>query len=386
MSRVYRRQDRKDAYYWIEFRDERGAKRRERISPNRRHAEEILNRRLTEVAERKYLSRRETGRLRFSEFAKDYIDKIVPTLRWADQAARIVGYWMAYFGDRRLAEITAAEIEQYRVQRLSRPKRTKSKVPQIQPSTVNREIAVLKRMFNIARSWELIENNPVTKLRMLPERNRRLRYLSEDEARRLVAVAVPHLRPLLIVALNTGARRGELFGLRWCDVDLDARVLSFVSTKNNRRRDIVVNTAVCDTLRRLPRKGEFVFSPAGTRISSVVHAFQTALKRAGIENFRFHDLRHTFASHAVMSGMDIPTLQQILGHATPTMTMRYSHLTPAHAMKAVERVDLGRQKGGDAVRDRSNTYAVSDRLNRVRRAEPDGRRALSLVQVGQNHQ
>ena len=373
MAQVYRRRDRKDAHFWIEFIDERGARRRERVSPNRRHAEEVLARRVTQVAERKFLPRRESGRIRFSDLAQDYLDKVVPTLRWADQAGRIVGYWMSHFGDRRLADITAADVEAYRVQRLKQTKGDPRRGKFIRPSTVNREVAVLKRLFNIGRQWDLIETNVVTKLRMLPERNARLRYLTLEEARRLVNVAAPHLRPLLIVAMNTGGRRGELFGLRWQDVDLKARTISFIDTKNGRRRDIPVNEAVCETLRRLPRKGEFVFSHAGARLSSVAHAFATACKRAGIQDFRFHDLRHTFASHAAMSGIDIPTLQQLLGHKTAVMTSRYAHLAPSHVMRAVERLDLGRPDN-DELRERGNVYRLERRgsLARSRAARVGG--------------
>lgn len=358
MARVFKRRDRHDAFFWIEFIDEDGRKRRERISPNKRHAEEVLNKRLTEVAERKFLTNRESGRLKFKDFAQDYLDRVVPTLRWADQAARIVGYWVDYFGDKRMAEVTAAEIERYRVDRLKEFKGDPKLKKHIRPATVNREVAVLKRMFNVARQWDVIESNPVTKLRMLPERNARLRYLTIEEAQRLVEAAVPHLRPLLIVGLNTGGRRGELFGLRWQDVDLRARVISFIDTKNGRRRDIPVNAAVCDTLRALPRRGEFVFSHSGGKLASVVHAFKTACKRAGITDFRFHDLRHTFASHAAMSGIDIPTLQQLLGHRTPVMTARYSHLAPSHVMRAVERLDLGRPPRGGSVGEAQDAYQV----------------------------
>src|SRR5207247_1466297 len=93
------------------------------------------------------------------------------------------------------------------------------------------------------------------------------------------------------------------------------------------------------------------FSVTGTKLSSVVHAFQTACKKAGITDFRFHDLRHTFASHAMMNGIDIGTLQQLLGHSSPTMTMRYSHLAPEHTMRAVEKVKLGKPSGAGEVRE-----------------------------------
>src|SRR6185503_6659188 len=135
------------------------------------------------VAERKFLVRRESGRLKFKDFAEEYIQKVVPTLRWADQAERIARKWVSYFGDRRLSEISADQIEAYRVKR-SRQPRIPGSSRLTKPATINRETQVLKRMFNIARQWGLIEGNPVTRLRMLPERNRRLRYLTAEECER----------------------------------------------------------------------------------------------------------------------------------------------------------------------------------------------------------
>jgi len=355
MAHVFKRKDREDLYYWIQFRDENGGRHRERISPSKRHAEEVLAKRLTEVAERKFLVRRESGRLKFKDFAEEYIAKVVPNLRWADQAARIVRYWVAYFGDKKLSEITPEQIEAYRAKRRLAPRIPGSK-KLIKPATINRETAVLKRMFNIARKWRLVENNPVTLVDMLAERNRRQRYLTTEEAERLVDCAVPHLRPLLVVALNTGARRGELFGLKWRDVNLSAKVMSFTDTKNGKRRDIRINETVCETLRGMKRSGDYVFTATGGKLSSVVHGFKTACKKAGIEDFRFHDLRHTFASHAMMSGVDIGTLQQLLGHSSPTMTMRYSHLAPEHTMRAVEKISLARRRDSGEVRERISRF------------------------------
>ena len=122
---------------------------------------------------------------------------------------------------------------------------------------------------------------------------------------------------------------------------IGAGILAFVDTKNGQRRDIPMNDVVRSTLKRLPRRGEYVFTYKGEGMVSVGPAFKRALKAAGIEDFRFHDLRHTFASHAAMAGIDIRTLQQLLGHKSLQMTMRYAHLAPDHAMRAVQRVKLG---------------------------------------------
>ena len=178
---------------------------------------------------------------------------------------------------------------------------------------------------------------------MLPENNRRLRYLSKEECDRLVKACAPHLRPVVITALNTGMRRGEILGLTWDRVDLQNSLILLDITKNGERREIPINSTLRETfkglVRRLDNPHVFYDPATGKRLQDVKRSFSTALRRAKILDFHFHDLRHTFASHAVMAGVDLTTLKELLGHKTLTMTLRYSHLAPGHKVAAVELLD-----------------------------------------------
>jgi len=248
------------------------------------------------------------------------------------------------------------------------------------PATVNRRLATLKHMFTKAVEWEMVEEEILKKVRrvkLLPENNRRLRYLSKVECQALVDACAPHLRPIVVTALNTGMRKEEILSLEWDrNIDLKHGFILLEKTKNGERREIPINNTLRKTLQGLVRhlKSPYVFTDrAGNRFRDIKHSFTSAIKKAevekcpechheaqtgeeqepgqcpecgtrmerrkGIKDFRFHDLRHTFASHLVMAGVDITTVKELLGHKTLAMTLRYAHLAPAHKAKAVEILD-----------------------------------------------
>lgn len=150
----------------------------------------------------------------------------------------------------------------------------------------------------------------VRDIEFLPENNRRLRYLSSEECQALVEACAPHLKPIVITALNTGMRLGEILGLKLEQVDLKHGFILLHRTKNNERREIPINPTLRGTLEAIPHgpESEYVFTDRNGRpYKSVNNSFPSACKRVGIQDFRFHDLRHTFASHLVMAGVDIAT-------------------------------------------------------------------------------
>jgi len=247
-------------------------------------------------------------------------------------------------------------------------------------STINRHIGTLKHMFTKAVEWEMVEEEVLKKVRrvkLLPENNRRLRYLTREECEALLNVCVIHLRPIVLTALNTGMRKEEILSLEWeKNVDLKHGFILLDITKNGERREVPINNTLRETLQSLVRhiKSPYVFTDVtGRRFKDIKKSFATALKevtidrctecnfegqkgedkepgqcpecggkmvrRKGLKDFRFHDLRHTFASHLVMAGVDITTVKELLGHKTLTMTLRYAHLAPAHKLRAVEILD-----------------------------------------------
>jgi len=187
-----------------------------------------------------------------------------------------------------------------------------------------------------------------------------VRYLTDDEEAKLrVRVGEDHW-PVVELALNTGLRRAELFGLRWGNVDFKTNVLTIPRAKAGRARRVPMNSRVRDLLRALPSrlKGDWVFPQRqrrdGTGFSELHEPrFHSCGERRRDQDFRWHDLRHTFASRLVMKGVDIRTVQELLGHADIRMTLRYSHLSPAHLLDAVEKLAEKESGTGSGTSDSS---------------------------------
>ena len=152
-----------------------------------------------------------------------------------------------------------------------------------------------------------------------------------------------HLKPIVTVALHTGMHRGEILNLKWEQVDVKHGFILLEITKNGERREIPIDNTLMIMFNSMSRGLEsvYVFTDprTGEPYKSVQTSFETALKRAKIRDFRFHDLRHTFASHLVMAGVDLTSIRELLGHKSLAMTMRYAHLAPGHKRRAVNMLD-----------------------------------------------
>ena len=321
--------------WWVRYHDEHGGEHREKVGP-KGLASRVYQKRKTEVAERRFFPERIRHRdplLR--DFVDDYLARVRGTLRSYPDQARCGRLWKASLGSRTLRQVVAGDVQRYVAQRIT----------EVRPASVNREVAFLKRVFNVAIDDGLAETNPVRKVKLIKENNARVRYLTDDEEAKLRAEVREEAWPVVELALNTGLRRAELFTLKWEHVDFKANVLTIARTKSGRARRVPMNSRVRDLLRALPGrlKGEWVL-PSETGETAVDsqnfmnRVFTPALKRAGVQDFRWHDLRHTFASRLVMKGVDIRTVQELLGHADIRMTLRYSHLSPAHLLDAVEKL------------------------------------------------
>jgi len=270
--------------------------------------------------------------LKWAERQRSYKDKKL----WIKQLIEV-------FGNLDLNELKTMAIEQWQCERLKRNK----------PATVNRILATLKHMISKGVQWDMASENTLKQVRnakLLEENNRRLRFLNVDECQTLINSCAMHLKPIVITALNTGMRKSEILGLRWEQVDLRHGFILLNTSKNGERREIPINTTVEDVLNEIPHSVESVHvytDRNGAPYKEVKKSFHTALRKAGIHDFRFHDLRHTFASHLVMAGVDLTSVKELLGHKSLTMTMRYSHLSPTHKRKAVNTLDQVLNNGGE---------------------------------------
>lgn len=269
------------------------------------------------------------------------VDEAGPRLRRPVGAA--LAYWRSHLGDLRLADVTPMVIARHRDMLLGAPTRAhghKTTRPR-SAGTVRSYLSFLSAVFTIAvKDLRWCEVNPVSQVILPRASSGRTRYLTDGERSALLAACrdseAPGLYCLVLFALTTGARRGELYGLRWRDVDLMRRWAIFPTTKNGDARGVPLVSALIPHLYgQLPRSADQVFPEIMTR------AWNTALRKVGLSDFRFHDLRHSAASHLVQSGANLAEIAQLLGHKDIRMTRRYAHVHNGHTQALVDRVMEG---------------------------------------------
>ncbi len=269
----------------------------------------------------------------FNQFADMYLERVVPLMKSIRTERDPVKRWMRQFATRPLGQITRAEIEAWRRERMSK----------CRPATINRDLSRLRHMLNTAVEWELLEESPMQGIKFLRENNARTRYLSLEECQRLIASCIaPHIRVLVGVALHSGMRLGEILNLRWYDLDFASGFILVRDSKNGESRHVPMDATLSALFRAYPHRlgTDLVFSSSrGGRIVDVRTGFQNACKRAELTDLHFHDLRHTFASQFVMAGGDLYILKEILGHKSPAMAARYAHVSPTYLIKSIDRMN-----------------------------------------------
>jgi integrase len=282
---------------------------------------------------------------RFATFAEQFVSTYAVT---NNKHAEVISkrkilrvHLVPAFGDLRLDQVGIAEIEEYKAGKLTAG---------LAKKTINNHLTVLRKLLSTAVEWRLLSTVPPIKWLRAPASE--FDFLTFEEADRLITGAEDEWRAIIIAALRTGLRHGELIGLRWIDVDVDAgRVVvrqavseGVIGTpKNGRTREVPLCKQALDALRDRPRNGHYVFcAPDG---SMLTHAqtrwpLKRALKNAGLRHIGWHALRHSFASHLVMRGAPIKSVQELLGHSSIEMTMRYAHLSPDVRRDAVRLLDV----------------------------------------------
>jgi integrase len=312
-----------------------GRRVRETVGPNKKVAEKVLSLRMTQVLENRYFPpNRALGRIPFNQFADMYLERVVLLMKSIRTERDRVKRWTREFGSRPLGQITRAEVEAWRREKMSK----------CRPATINRDLSRLRHMLNIAVEWELLEESPMQGMKFLRENNARTRYLSLEECQRLIAGCIaPHIRAIVTVALHTGMRLGEILNLRWQDLDFPSGFILVRDSKNGQARQVPMDSLISTLLRSRPRLSDpdIVFTSVltGGRIVDIRAGFLNACKRAGITGLHFHDLRHTFASQFMMAGGDLYILRELLGHKSINMTQRYAHLSPTYKVKAIDRMN-----------------------------------------------
>lgn len=300
----------------------------------------------TEIRAGRYFKTVEAARHTLAELIDRYRRDVMPSKGpWQEHQAPHLDWWKAQLGDYRLSDVTPILLAEYRDKLLHTQTRQGTARS---PATVNRSLASLSHAFTIAvREWGWIDDNPLRKVRRLTEPRGRVRFLSDDERARLLDACQqsrnPCLYPAVMLALATGARKNEILSLTWQDVDLKRGVITLQQTKNGDRRGLPLTGRVLALVRDLPRRIDtpllFPSRENPQRPVQVRDAFLHALEVAGIEDFKYHDLRHSAASYLAMNGATLAEIAEILGHRTLAMVKRYSHLSTEHTSRVVARMN-----------------------------------------------
>ncbi|MFP5260880.1 MAG: tyrosine-type recombinase/integrase [Blastocatellia bacterium] len=329
-------------------------------------AEEAERKTLNEIHEGTY------GNTKAKETFKEFVDDIyIPWAKankrsWKMDIYRLKAV-LAFFGKRRLSEISPFDIERFKITRRDTPVVSKTKTKTRSVAAVNRELRLLSRILKLAVTNHKLAESPFRHVELFKGEQARTRYLLPDEEERLMAVLAGRnacLRSIVIMAINTGMRISELLGLHTDDVDFHRDVIYVKETKTDEDREVPMNITVRELMRKLvdqshERENEYLFTnpKTGTRYKDIKAAWHNACRRAGIDNLRIHDLRHTFGTRAADAGVALVAIGKVMGHASIQTTMRYAHATDEGKRRAVQALE---RKPAEKVTNRSQLKAVGE--------------------------
>ena len=328
---------RRGKFYWYSITHE-GKRIQESLkTDSKRLAEKLHAKVLTEIIEGRYFEKKEAQKHTFEELRERYMKEHSEVNKSEKSSVRdksLFNHLSRSFSGMSLFEITPARISEHKSLRRSDGAST---------ATIAREFEVLRHSLNLAlREWEWIYKNPFEKVKIEKPNNKVERWLTIEEEKDLLEASLPWLREIIIFALNTGMRQNEILTLKWNQVDLKRRTATLLVTKNKEVRTVPLNRTVLGLLEAKGRvrsiSGYLFVSQAGTKIDArnVLRAFYSARKTADMEDLRFHDLRHTFATRLVQSGIDLYVVKELLGHKSIVMTMRYAHHNTESLRSGVE--------------------------------------------------
>lgn len=330
---IFTRKDRDG--FWISWTDAQGRRRYRRTdAQNITQARNFRNAELLRVEQARMLGLNPPGEENFEEVAERFLkyQKARLTPKAYGREEGIINKHLKPFFNCRLAHIRHQDIQHYVTQRSGKAS----------PYSIQKELNILKHLMRLAVEWGIIPINPAQGIKSPRVPAGRVRYLQPGELRMLLEACPDWLRHFVMLAVCTGMRRGEILGLRWLDIDLSHARIMLPQTKNGDGRIVYLNQLAQDVLRSLMDSAHAepvnkVFASLTPEQVSV--AFRRACISVGIADFRLHDCRHTAASWLRMSGADIHTVAQLLGHKDLRMAARYQHLSPAFLADAVSRLD-----------------------------------------------
>jgi len=315
-----------------------GTRKKERIGLSKKEANEALQSRMTDIRRQKFDGIIPEPNYTLEQVKDQYFrySKSVKSEMTCQRDKGIVTrHLIPHFGKTALHQITVEQVEDYRSKRV---------VLGIAPATINKEVQLLKNIVKKAIEWGKMRTNRISGVKPLKTPPGLVRYLGLEQVPKLMKACPDWLKPIVMINMNTGLRRGEVVNLQRKNIDKKNRLITVEITKNNERKTVPMNKTVFEVIKSLPARLDtpYLFADergepvSGNKVSM---AFRRACKNAGIDDFRLHDLRHHFASYLTMAGENLQTVQELMGHKDPKMTMRYAHLSSEHKQRAVERLD-----------------------------------------------
>lgn len=299
------------------------------IGASKTLAKDILAKKQAEAIEIRHFPARAANSKLFGEVLNSYWElhgKNLESRSWL----YVLREFEAEFGKAKIGAVGTVDIQRF----------YNKTVANTSPATANKKLTLLKSVFNKAKVWGYFYgDNPCAQIKKLTVVSKRSRYLSLDEIERLVEKAHPRLVPVVICALMTGMRKSEILRLSWENIDWERGIIHIRKAKSGRSREIPITSSLRKVLAGIP--GERLGATFEVPEIMIRRYFARALKDAAIQDFRFHDLRHTFASHYLMKTQDLPALQSLLGHSTPLLTLRYAHLSRPHIQAGMALFEAG---------------------------------------------
>ncbi len=356
--------------YGIDYYAE-GKKHREIVGPLLGEARTKLEEVRAQSKRGGFISLASQRRISFAELAGKYAQMEQGKPYFEGSKRHFLKTLVDHFGQKKLCQITPLDIEGFKKIR----KETLLPNGKVRADvSFNRELETLRHLFNKGVLWGMILESPFSRFKesiFFEERNDRCRYLAEEEIKRLLAACPAYLERIVRGALlTTGLRKSDLLNLKWSDIDWERKIFTFAEGKKRGKRGAkVITNDLGELLQEIPRNGsQYIFTGShGKPVQDVKSAFHTALKKAGIEDFHFHDLRHTSASYLVMRGASMKAVQEHLGHSSLSMTERYAHLSPDFLQMEVRKLDgvFRKEEFGKKLVRSSATVGFSENLTGV---------------------
>ncbi len=324
---------RKNDWWWLDYYDAEGKRHRQKAAPDYDTAKKLYREKMTGIARGEFLGIREEG-ISLRRFVEEKYWPTISGILSGHEARRsrsiLTLHILPRFGDCNISKVRTENIDRWQSDRIAAASL----------GTVRKEMMRLKHLLNCAVKWRYIKDSPAKGLQTVKMPPGRVRYLTLEERAMLLDQARPELRLYIEAALQTGARRGELCRLRWTDLDMRARIITFPKTKNGDRRTVPMTDTLYNMLQILPRplNQENTVLPTLSP-DAITIAFRRLVSELDLPNLKFHDLRHDVASTLTMAGVPQRSIMEILGHKDPRMTLRYQHLSPKHLRDAMSSLE-----------------------------------------------